>query len=797
MRPRVRSRHAFRGGGSRRWSVRTYLVVVVVLAVVALGGATVYGFVWSAAEARSDATKRMDLQGRRAAEAVSASVATAKKTAEGLAAQPGLAKVFSSSGDCQLVAEGTQAFPSVRLDLVAPGGRVGCTSAPSAAVSAPGVHAGSAWLQQILRSSKTVVAWDATDAATNTPAVVVATPIPGSGRAAGVVAVILHRPQAGAALAHSFASIQHASFTLVDRSTHVVTSSSEVSPNRLGVRRFAHSAGTGDWEGVDGSRRLFGSGDVSGSPLRVYAGVRRSVVLADARGALTRQTVVGLLALLILILAVWILNRRVAGPLRAITGAVVHAGREEHPRRVGEGGTAEIAALAHEFNAMLDVRAGHEAQLVYQAMHDPLTGLPNRMVLREQIDDALRHDQHEGTVAILWVGIDRLDVVNDSFGHDVGDRVLGEVAARLSASLRPGDTLARFGGEEFVVLCADLAGEDPTAVAEQLHRCLAPPVRGPSGDIVLKASIGIAAASPSSANPDQLLREADSAMREARSMGHSSYRFDRTLQIRATQHLELEHALWQALQSDEFFLHFQPVLELATGQIVGAEALVRWQHPERGLMPPMEFIPIAEQTGQIAPIGRYVLAQACRQAVAWSAAGHPIRMSVNVAVDQLRDEDFPGTVANMLSETGLPAGQLCLEITESSLMREAGHGAGVAALKQLGVRLSIDDFGTGYSSLSYLHQMPVDELKIDRSFIGRLDNDRRDRHLVEAINGMARALDLTVVAEGVETHEQRQFLTKLGCGLAQGYLFARPEPADSMLALLDAQRVGPTRAVAA
>ena len=377
---------------------------------------------------------------------------------------------------------------------------------------------------------------------------------------------------------------------------------SNVSLRRGRDLRFAHAQRSGSWAGIDGSQRLFGSGDVPGAPWRVYAGVKRATVLAQATGALTRQALVGVLALLILGFAAWILNRRVATPLRAITRAVARTGRELEPidARLRRAGTAEIVALARAFQTMLEVRAGHEAQLLYQASHDPLTGLPNQMVLREQLAGALR-SVREGIVAILWVGIDRLEVVNDSFGHEVGDRVLIDVAARLSAVARPGDTLARFGGDEFVVLCENLDADQVSGFAERLHGCFALPFSGPDADIVLEGSIGIAEARGSTSNPGQLMREAHSAMREARSTGAHQRRFDGALQTRATQHLDLEHALWQALQRDEFVVHYQPLLDLSSGHIIGAEALVRWQRPERGHGVPAKLHPARGADGPDRP----------------------------------------------------------------------------------------------------------------------------------------------------------------------------------------------------
>jgi diguanylate cyclase (GGDEF)-like protein len=752
----------------RPWSVRRYLLLIMAAALVAVAAATVYGFTWSAGKAEDEATHTMTLQARRAAESISAAITDARRTAEGVAAQPGLAKAFHQPhGGCQLTASGTQAFPTVRIDLVSADGHVVCSSLPALAARTSAVHAGSGWLRAALRSHTTLVDPRATDAVTRAPALVVAAPVPGPEGAAGAVAVVVRLSGTGAALAHAFEGVHHAGFTVVRRATGAVASSSDPASG-------LHS----------GPRRLFGSADVPGTGWRVYSAIPRSTVLADARGTLTRQALVGLLALLILALAAWLLNRRVAGPLGAIADAVSSGGRERDGSRLPETGTAEITALARAFNTMLDVREGHEAQLVYQAGHDQLTGLPNRVLLREQLDEALRGDTRTIS-AVLWFGVGRLDVVNDSFGHEEGDRVLVAVAARLSEVLGSGDTLARFDGDQFVVLSESVCTGAGSDLAARLQRCLEKPLPGPDGDIVIHGSIGIADARGGESNPDELLRQADSAMREARRTGRSVCRFDRALQDRATRHLKIEHDIWHALRRDEFVLHYQPLLELPTGRIVGAEALVRWCHPERGMIAPLEFIPIAEQTGQIVPIGRLVLAAACRQAAAWRDAGHPLRVSVNVAVAQLRADSFAADVALALSDAGLSPDLLCLEVTESSLLSAAGSGsAGIEALRRLGVRISIDDFGTGYSSLSYLHQMPVDELKIDRSFVSRLDHDSRDRHLVAAIMGMARALDIEVVAEGVETDEQRELLAGFDCRLAQGYLFSAPRPADELLALL-------------
>ena len=769
----------------RRWSVRTYLVVIVVFAVLAATGAVIYSYLWSVDQAQSAAIARMSYRAERAADAISSAVAAGSGQVEGLAGQPGLSAVFENPAGCTLQSAGAGPFTSVRLDIVSRDGSVVCSSGSSARVKAPGVHAGSRWLTEVLRSHHTETFWEGTDAVGMRPAVVVAAPIISDNRVAGAVVALLHlRPVAGE-LTEDIGPAEHASAIIVDRRTDRVLSTSVRPAGDHLAARFPSSAKQGVWAGVDGTARLFSSGDIPRSGWRVYAGAQRAAVLADARGALTRQLLVGFAALLVLAAAVWILSRRVAGPLRAITDAVVRAGREPDGVRVGEAGTAELAALAREFNAMLDVRAGHQAQLEHQATHDSLTGLPNRTLLRDRLDHALVRDRHRTDVAVLFLGLNRFKVVNDSLGHDAGDRVLVEVAERLSAALRPGDTLARFGGDEFVVLCENVPSGGASRVADRLQRCLEDPFPGPTADITLHAAIGIAAAEGSAAGAERLLREAASAMAQAKATGRAWTVFDDALQTRATARLQTEHALQRALDRDELLVHYQPVLDVATGRVVGAEALVRWQHPERGMVPPMDFIPIAEETGQIIAIGRHVLTRACEQAAAWAAGGTPLRVSVNVAVTQLRHGDFPDLVRRTLATTGLAPEQLCLEITESALIREADHGAPeLTRLRDLGVQLSIDDFGTGYSSLSYLHRLPVDELKIDRSFISRLGHDTRESHLVEAIIGMARALGLVVVAEGVETGEQLELLADLGCQLAQGYLIARPQPPEQILTQL-------------
>ena len=778
---------------ARAWSVHTYLIVIVVVSVAGIVAATGYGFWWSANESRTSAASSMALLAGRGAESVAASVAQASETVQGLAGQPGIEGVFAAPEDCTLSYDGTRALQSVRLDLVAVDGRVLCSSGtPSAGNDSDAVHADSDWLTEALRSSSTTTLWNTTDAVTGRAALAVVAPVAASDGAPGPVGVVValaHTGDAGAAMSRELAGIENAGFTLLDRSSGAVVSSSRSAPWRPGENASIDTTGEdGEITAGDGVVHFYASEAVPGTSWEVITSVPMSQVLALPRGRLLREGAVGLVALLLLALAAWILSRRVAAPLRGFTDAVLRAGSDPGVR-VAPAGTQELVMLADQFNSMLDIRAGQVAQMRYQASHDPLTGLPNGTLLRDRLAEALAGRTSGPGVAVLAVGIDRFKLVNDSRGHDVGDRLLTELAGRLSGELRGDDTLGRFGGDVFVMLCRNIDRDGALRVAHRLQDLLAQPFSVPGSEVILRASIGIALSDDATADPAALLREVDSALHQAKKANVSVSLYDQSLQTLATRHLDLERDLAVALQRDELFVHYQPILEIATGRTVGAEALVRWRHPQRGIIPPLDFIPVAEETGQIVDIGRFVLTEACRQAAAWAAAGHPLRMSVNVAVAQLRHDDLPRLVGEVLAKTGLPATQLCLEITESSLMTASEQSStDLRRLRRLGVHIAIDDFGTGYSSLSYLHDMPVDELKIDRSFINRIGSGSRDAHLLEAIIGMAKALNLTVVAEGVETSEQLETLAEHDCHLAQGYLFGTPQTAAAFIKRLATHR---------
>jgi diguanylate cyclase (GGDEF)-like protein len=780
-RPPLPGRLAAEQAGRRLpWTTRAYVVCTIVVTLLVLTGATAYAFVWSTDHARSSAMDSMSFRAQRAAHHIDSGVSTARDTVLNVAQQPGIDAVFTDSDGCRLTASGSSAFSSVRLDIVAPNGDVVCSSEEEV-TTRRAVHAGSDWLAESMQSG-THVRWGGHDAAADGgSAVVVSSAIHRDGQVVGSVVAFLHLGTVARDVARDLEGVRGTAFALVDRTDGHVLSSSLTNVDLS--KRFPVSSRTDERAGLDGVPRIYGSADVADSTLRVYAGVNRAGVLSQARGSLERQVLVGLLAAAALIAGAVLLDRRLARPLRSLTRAMTQAGQGADSVRVDQRGTAEVMALAREFNSMMDARAGHEAQLMHQAGHDALTGLPNRMLLRDLIDASLVEPDRQ--VGLLMLGIDRFKLINDGLGHEAADAILKEVAERLTRSMRGADTLGRFGGDEFVLLLPGTTPSGAEEVAARMHDNLAEPFVGPGAEVVLRASIGVSVVWSGSASADVLLRQAVAAMRHAKSAGQSTCVYDETLQVRATYQLDVERDLRRALEAGELVTHYQPLVAISDGSVLGAEALLRWQHPERGMVPPLEFIPVAEQSGQIIEIGLFVLEQACRDAASWAAAGHPLRVSVNVAVSQLQGRDFASEVAAVLKRTGLPSHLLCLEITESSLMRsDQRRSEGLAALRDLGVHLAIDDFGTGYSSLAYLHSLPVDELKIDRSFVARLGTDSRDRHLVQAIIGMASALGLTVVAEGVETEDQLLYLDERGCDVAQGFLFSMPQPADIFRARL-------------
>jgi diguanylate cyclase (GGDEF)-like protein len=457
------------------------------------------------------------------------------------------------------------------------------------------------------------------------------------------------------------------------------------------------------------------------------------------------------------------------------------------PLRAEDGGILGVIGVA----ADVTERERARERLRHQALHDPLTDLPNRTLFMDRLEHALATlEWSEGdAVAVLFVDLDDFKVVNDSLGHEVGDALLVAVAERLRVALKE-DTVARFGGDEFAILLESIIGpSDATHLARRIIEELRKPFVVEGREVYTSPSIGIVSAASSHDRPKDLLRKADLAMYAAKAKGKACYEaFDPAMSVRATERLEVENDLRRVIERGEIRAHYQPKVLLRTGEIVGTETLMRWEHPERGLLPPAAFISIAEKTDLIVPLGRWVLAEACRQTRGWQdlySSGPPLGVSVNVSGRQLRHPELVKDVGRVLQETGLEPGSLGLEITESVLVEdELSTLATLRELKCLGIKLMIDDFGTGYSSLSYLKRLPADFLKIDRSFIERLGEDPKDEGIVSAVIELARVLGMEAIAEGVENAEQAAHLRELGCHFAQGNLFSKPLPAEGVGALL-------------
>src|ERR1700761_931063 len=449
-----------------------------------------------------------------------------------------------------------------------------------------------------------------------------------------------------------------------------------------------------------------------------------------------------------------------------------------------------VQALANVLGDVVE-RQVTDDDIRHRALHDPLTGLPNRVLFMDRLQhstERLRRRSHALT-AILALDLDRFKLVNDSLGHRIGDELLAAAAPRLRQAVRSSDTVARFGGDEFGVLLEDIGGErEAIDMAERIAAVFAHPFVLDGREHFVTTSIGIALAEGGEP-ADDLVRDADAAMHRAKERGRARWElFDETLRGRAISRLRVENDLRRALQRRELTLDYQPLVSMGDGRLVGVEALVRWDHPERGRIAPGDFIPVAEENGLIEPIGRWVLAHACCQAADWYRArpdAAPVSMSVNLSAAQVANAGLTDAVRAALRMSGLEPSLLSLELTESVLVGDVEELAQtLRSLKALGVHLVLDDFGTGYSSLSYLTRLPLDVLKVDRSFVGGLGVEPRDTAITEAIVAMSQALSLQVVGEGVETEQQLAELSRLGCDVAQGYYFSRPVPADEISDML-------------
>lgn len=424
-------------------------------------------------------------------------------------------------------------------------------------------------------------------------------------------------------------------------------------------------------------------------------------------------------------------------------------------------------------------------QMIHQAYHDPLTGLPNRILFNDRLSLALAQaHRNKEMLAVLFLDLDYFKLVNDTLGHAVGDKVLKEVTGKISACLRESDTVARLGGDEFTILLPRICNEEDAArVARKINQAFQQPWVFDEKEFYITVSIGIALYPNDGEDAETLLRHADTAMYRAKDQGRNGYQlYTAAMNDKIMERLTLENSLRQAIKRNEFTVFYQPQVNIGTGQITGLEALIRWQHPERGIVSPAEFIPLAEETGLIVPIGEWVLKTACMQNKTWQEAGlQPVRVTVNLSARQFQQQNLVGIITQVLEETGLDSRWLELEITESALMQDLDFTIGLLYdLREMGVRISVDDFGTGYSSLNYLKRFPINALKIDRAFVRDITTNPEDAAIVSAIIVLAQNLNLELVAEGVETEEQLTFLKCRRCSEMQGYLFSKPRPAHEI-----------------
>ena len=509
-----------------------------------------------------------------------------------------------------------------------------------------------------------------------------------------------------------------------------------------------------------------------------------------------RFALAGVVALALSLVGGVFLSRHLSRPLRDIATAATEIAAGNLSLQLPVRGTAEAATVAKAFNAMsVSLRTARE-RLVHDAIHDHLTQLPNRALFKERLDRALarRARRKDYQFAVLFVDLDRFKHVNDSLGHTAGDRLLVMFAERLAAAVRADDvisrmpgagslpepTLARFGGDEFAVLLDGIREPlDAVRVAKRVQQMAELPLPLDGQDVFATASIGVAVATDAHRSGEDIIRDADLAMYRAKNAGAGGYSvFDAALHDMAVHRLRLETDLRRAVERSEFRVWYQPIVSLADHQLVGVEALVRWQHPDRGLVPPGEFLEVAEEVGLITQIDEWVLLEACRQACEWLRTGvftARSTISVNLSAKAFAQETLVQNVLDILQATGYPASGLRLEITEGAAIKDAARARVVLAeLRRLGVRISLDDFGTGYSSLSYLQSLPLDTLKIDRSFVSGIGTDEDKGEIVKLIVGLGRTLDLEIVAEGTETAAQVDYLRTLGCQFGQGYFFAKP-----------------------
>jgi diguanylate cyclase (GGDEF)-like protein len=647
------------------------------------------------------------------------------------------------------------------------------------------------WFGKVAADHEPVDGGTAIDGLSGHPAVTNALPVDGPGGQVGVLAAVLYT-DAPTAIPLPPGAPSGMAIIELDADRTMVLATSDGAPVKAGLIKPSWlsrplDGGAATVKDVDGVTRIYREVAAQEIGWHVLAGVPRSVALASAERELRRNLWVGLAVLLVVSVLGVTLHRRLARPAARLRSAIEAASTDDSARAPVEG-PAELAAVAEAFNETIARRRELEQQLAHQALHDPLTGLPNRTLLADRLDQALARRARTGDrVVVAFMDLDRFKLINDSKGHPAGDALLVALARRLEGATRAGDTVARFGGDEFVMVSEGAQrDEDVVSIADRLAEALHEPFTVAGEDIHISGSVGLAVGRGGD-SADELIRNADAAMYEAKEQERGSWAvYKEQIHAGVVTRLETERDLHRALEEQEFVLHYQPKCSLSTAEVVGVEALVRWVHPTRGLVSPADFIPVCEETGLIVPLGEWVLAEAGRQARRWrDANGLHVAVSVNLSARQLIRPDLTDRVGALLESTGADPADLCLEITEGTLLVDMGSAVRhLAALRALGVRISIDDFGTGYSSLAYLRDLPLDELKIDRSFVTPGADDPSAAAIVASVVSLGHALGLLVVAEGVETPAQLATLRDLGCDLAQGFYLSRPAAAADITPML-------------
>jgi diguanylate cyclase (GGDEF)-like protein len=782
--------------GLRRASVGAHLTVAFGVCLLALGGLMAITTAASFQRERNRAAAALRTAAQENVRWADETMPGALEVLESVSTQPGIT-AFDPT-ECNDVLSGLASVAAQgHLHVFGPDGSLVCSlQAPE--LPTRDIPKGD-WFQKTIATREPVNGGTVIDVVSGHPSVVIAVPVEGSDGRIGVLAAVLYTDALPIDLPTGASRRMVIVELDADRKVVLATSAgAHVAPGPLSASWLSRPLGPGvrTVEDTDGVTRLYEELTSPEMGWHILAGLPRSVALQAAEQERQRNLWLGLAVMLAVAGLGVILHRRLARPVRRLRSAIEAASHDDSVRAPVEG-PAEMADVAEAFNETIARRRELEVQLAHQALHDPLTQLPNRTLLTDRLTLALnRQARAGGSVVVAFMDLDRFKLVNDSKGHPVGDALLVALARRLEGVMRCTDTVARFGGDEFVMVSEGVYGDaDVASIASRLTAVLEQPFLVGEEVLHISGSVGLAVGHDGE-TADELIRNADAAMyaaKEAERGGFAIYR--EPLHTGVVSRLQTERDLHGALDRGEFLLHYQPKCSLVTGEAVGVEALLRWAHPTKGLVSPADFIPVCEETGMIVPIGEWALFEAGRQAKRWhDQHGLSVAVSVNLSARQLMRPDLPRVVATMLETTGADPADLCLEITEGTLLRDMQVAVRhLTELRSFGVRISMDDFGTGYSSLAYLRTLPLDELKIDRSFVTPVADVDSAAAIVESVVRLGHALGLLVVAEGVETAAQLSTLRDLGCDLAQGYYLARPAPASNILSILrDLARALPT-----